>query len=127
MLSSCQSFTDDFKGNFHSDKTLKTINHPNIIDDSLQESDNDVWINTTNKWDNNNIHIYTTSKWTIMEKKNKGKVPTQDYSQNKRLPVGPFAMQEGTSSGVKPSGSTSLQGYVPTNITYSSGDMIIAL
>ena len=112
VLSSCQSFTDDFKGNFHRDKTLKTINHPNIIDDSLQESDNDAWINTTNKLDNNNIHIYTTSKWTIMEKKNKRKVPTQDYSQNKRLPTGPFAMHEGASSRVKPSGSTSLQGYL---------------
>ena len=45
----------------------------------LQKSDNDAWINTTNKWDNNNIHIYTTSKWIIMEKKNKGKAPAQDY------------------------------------------------
>ena len=36
-------------------------------------------------------------------------------------------MHEGASSGVKPSGSTSLQGYVPTKMTYSSGDMIIAL
>ena len=108
---------------------LNTINYPNIINDSLQESDNDAWINTTNKWDNNNnnIHIYTTSKWIIMEKKNQGKVPTQDYSQTKRLPVGPFAIHEGEYSGVKPSGSTSLQGYVLAKMTYSSGDMIIAL
>ena len=62
-----------------------------------------------------------------MEKKNKGKAPTQDYSQNKRLPAGSFAMHEGTSSGIKPNGSTSLQGYVPAEMTYSSGDMIIAL
>ena len=62
-----------------------------------------------------------------MEKKNKGKIPTQDYSQNKRFPAGPFAMHEGASFGIKPSGSTSLQGYVPAEMTYSSGDMIIAL
>ena len=37
---------------------LNTINYPNNINDSLQELDNDAWINTTNKWDNNNnIHI----------------------------------------------------------------------
>ena len=36
-------------------------------------------------------------------------------------------MHEDASSGIKPSGSTSLQGYVPTEMTYSSGDMIIAL
>ena len=60
MMSSCQYFTDDFKGNIHS---ANTINRPNIINDSLQESDHDAWINTTNKWDNNNnnIYIYTTS------------------------------------------------------------------
>ena len=92
MISSCHYFTNDFRGNIHSTKMLNTINYPNIINDSLQESDNDVWINTTNKWDNNSIHIYTTSKWIIMEKKNKGKSPTQDYSQKKRLPAGPFAM-----------------------------------
>ena len=62
-----------------------------------------------------------------MEKKNKGKAPTQDYSQKKRIPVGSFAMHEGASSGIKPSGSTSLQGYVLAEMTYSSGDMIIAL
>ena len=66
--------SDDFKGNFHNTKLLKTIHYPNNINDSLQELDNDAWINTTNKWDNNNnIIIYTTSKWIIMEKKNKGK------------------------------------------------------
>ena len=100
VMSSCQYFTDDFKGNFHSDKMLNTINYPNIINDSLQESYNDAWINTTNKWNNNNIYIYTTSKWIIMapsaERKNKGKAPIQDYSQNKRLPAGqPFKMHEG--------------------------------
>ena len=36
-------------------------------------------------------------------------------------------MHEGASSRIKPSGSTSLQGYVPAEMTYSSGDMIIAL
>ena len=61
------------------------------------------------------------------KEKKKEKTPTQDYSQNKRLPAGPFAMHEGASSGVKASGSTSLLGYVPAKMTYSSGDMIIAL
>ena len=98
---------------------LNTIHYPNIIDDPLQELDNDAWINTTNKWDDNNIHIYTTSKWIIMEKKNEGKAPTQDYSQ--------FAMHEGASSRVKPSGSTSLQEDVPATVTSSNGDMLIAL
>ena len=74
MIGSCHYFTDDFRGNIHSTKMLNTINYPNIINSSLQESDNDAWINTTNKWDNNNnIHIYTTSKWIIMEKKKKRK------------------------------------------------------
>ena len=36
-------------------------------------------------------------------------------------------MHEGASSGVKPSGSTSLQGNVPTKVTYSNGDILIAL
>ena len=36
-------------------------------------------------------------------------------------------MHEGASSGVKPSGSTSLQGNVPTEVTYSNGDILIAL
>ena len=31
VMSSCQYFIDDFKGNFHSDKMLNTINYPNII------------------------------------------------------------------------------------------------
>ena len=83
MMSSCQSFTDDFKGNNHSTKMLNTINYPNIINDSLQESDNDARIDTTNKWNNNNnnnnIYTFTTSKWTFMapsaERKNKGKAP----------------------------------------------------
>ena len=90
MMNSYQYFSDDFKGNFHNTKMLNTIHHPNIVNDSLQESNNDAWINTTNKWDdnNNNIHIYTTSKWIIMEKKNKGKIPIQDYSQNKGFPAG---------------------------------------
>ena len=89
MMSSCQCFIDDFKGNIH---RANTINCPNIINTSLQESDNDAWINTINKWDNSNIYTYTTSKWIIMaplaERKNKGKTPVQDYSQNKRLPAG---------------------------------------
>ena len=73
MMSSCQYFIDDFKGNIHS---ANTINRPNIINTSLQESDNDAWINNTNKWDNSNI--YTISKWIIMAPK--GKAPVQDYS-----------------------------------------------
>ena len=36
-------------------------------------------------------------------------------------------MHEGVSSGVKPSGSTSLQEFVSAEVTYSSGDMVIAL
>ena len=62
------------------------------------------------------------------KRRNKGKAPTQGYSQNKRLPAGqPFKMHEGASSGVKPNGSTSLQGDVPAEVTYSNGDMVIAL
>ena len=38
MMSSCQCFTDDFKGDTH---RANTINLPNIINTSLQESDND--------------------------------------------------------------------------------------
>ena len=58
----------------------------------------------------------------------KGKAPIQDYSQPKRLPAGwPFKMHEGASSGVKSSGATSLQGDVPVEVTYSNGDIIIAL
>ena len=84
MIGSCHYFTDDFRGNIHSTKMLNTINYPNIINGSLQELDNDAWINTTNKWNSNNIYTYTTSKWIIMapstERKNKGKAPVQDYS-----------------------------------------------
>ena len=36
-------------------------------------------------------------------------------------------MHEGTSSGVKSSGATSLQRDVPAEVTYSNGDIIIAL
>ena len=36
-------------------------------------------------------------------------------------------MHEGASSGVKSSGATSLQGDVPVEVTYSNGDIIIAL
>ena len=83
MMSSCQCFTDDFKGNAH---RANTINRPNIINTSLQELDSDARISTTNKWDNCNIYTYTTSKWIIMA--SKGKAPVQDYSQPKRLPAG---------------------------------------
>ena len=49
-------------------------------------------------------------------------------SQGKRLPTGQsFVKHEGASSGVKPSKSTSLQEFVPIEVTYSSGDMVIAL
>ena len=79
MMSSCQYFTDDLEGNIHSTKMLHTINYANITNDSLQESDSDAGIDTTNKWNNNNnVYTYTTSKWIIMapsaERKNKGKV-----------------------------------------------------
>ena len=132
IMSSCHHFQDEFRGNIHSTKMLNTINYPNIGSDSLQESSNDAWINTINKWNNSNIYTYTTIKWIIMatstEKKNKGKTPVQDYSQNKRLLAGrPFKMHEGASSGVKPSGSTSLQGNVLAEVTYSKGDILIAL
>ena len=119
MMSSCQCFTDDFKGNIH---RANTINRPNIINTSLQKSNDDAWISTTNKWDNSNIYTYTTSKWIIMAPK--GKAPVQDYSQNKKLPVGqPFRMHEGASFGVKPSKATSLQRDVPAKVTYSNGDI----
>jgi len=39
----------------------------------------------------------------------------------------PFVMHEGVSFGKKPSGSTSLQEFVPAEVTYSSGDMVVAL
>ena len=35
MMSSCQYFTDDLKGNIRSTKMLHTINYPNITNDSL--------------------------------------------------------------------------------------------
>ena len=58
----------------------------------------------------------------------KGKTPVQDYYEPTRLPMRrPFKMHEGASSGVKSSGATSLQGDVPTEVTYSNGDIIIAL
>ena len=62
------------------------------------------------------------------KRRNKGKAPAQDYSQDKRIPAGQtFVMHEGASSGVKPSGSTFLQGDVPAEVTYFNGDIIIAL
>ena len=86
MMSSFPCFIDDFKGNTYQ---ANTINRPNIINTSLQESDDDARISTTNKWDNSNIYTYTTSKWIIMAPK--GKALGQDYSQLKRLPAGrPF-------------------------------------
>ena len=78
----CQYFTDGFEGNTHSAKLLTIINYPNILNDSLQESDNAAWINTTKKWkNNNNTYTYTTNKWIIMisstGRKDKGKAPAQ--------------------------------------------------
>ena len=62
------------------------------------------------------------------KRKDKGKAPAQGYSQDKRLRARQsFVMHEGASSGVKPSRSTSLQEFVLAEVTYSSGDMIIAL
>ena len=58
----------------------------------------------------------------------KGKAPVQDYSQPKRLLTErPFNMHEGASFGIKSSGATSLQRDVPADVTYSNGDIIIAL
>ena len=129
MMGSCQHFADVFKGNVHSTKMLTTTNCPNILDVSSQESEYDAWISTTNKWNNN---TYTTSKWinmaSLAEMRNKGKAPTQGYSQDKRLPAGQhYVRHEGASFGVKPCRSTSLQEFVPTKVTYSSGDMVVAL
>ena len=74
MMSSCQYFTDDSKCNIHS---VSTINRPNTINVSSQESENFLWISTTSKWNYTNTH--TTSKWIIMtssaERRNKGKAP----------------------------------------------------
>ena len=108
---------------------LTTTDCPNILNVSLQESEHVLWISTTNKWNNN---TYTTSKWinmtSLAERKNKGKAPAQGYSQDKRFPTGqPFVMHKGASSGDKPSRSTSLQEFVSAEVTYSSGDMIVAL
>ena len=65
---------------------------------------------------------------SLVERRDKGKAPAQGYSQDKRLLAGQsFVMHEDASSGVKPSRSTSLQGFVPAEVTYSSGDMVIAL
>ena len=113
-IDSYQYFTDTFEGNTYCAKLLTITPYPNILNVPLQELGNAVWINTTNKWNNNNnTYTYTTSKWIIMassaERKNKGKAHAQGYPQDNRLLVGkPFVMHEGASSGVKPSGSTSL-------------------
>ena len=121
VMSSCQCFLDNFEGNTY---TANAINRPNIVNTSLQELDDNTRISTTNKWDNSNI--YTTSKWIIMA--SKGKAPMQDYSQPKRLLTErPFNMHEGASFGIKSSGATSLQRDVPADVTYSNGDIIIAL
>ena len=62
------------------------------------------------------------------EGRDKGKAPAQGSSQDKRLLAGrSFVKHEGASFGVKPSRSTSLQEFVSTEVTYSSGDMVIAL
>ena len=123
MMSSCPYVTDNFKDNTH---RTNTINRPHIINTSLQESDDHARISTTNKWDTSNIYIYTTGKWIIIALK--GKAPVQDYSQPKRLPVGrPFKMHEGASFGVKSSEAISFQRDVPAELTYSNGDIVIAL
>ena len=64
----------------------------------------------------------------LAERRDKGKAPAQGSSQDKRLPAGrSFVKHEGASSRLKPSRSTSLQEFVPTKVTYSNGDMVIAL
>ena len=131
-MGSCQYFTDTFEGNTYRAKLLTVINEPNILNISLQELDNATWINTTNKWNNNNTSIYTTSKWIIKassaERRDKGKALAHGSSKDKRLPAGrSFVMREGASSGVNPSSSTSLLEFVLAEVTYFSGDMVIAL
>ena len=78
-MGSCQYFTDAFEGDTHSAKLLTINNDLNILNISLQELDNAMWINITNKWNNSNTSIYTTDKWIIMaslaERRNKGKAP----------------------------------------------------
>ena len=62
------------------------------------------------------------------KRRDKGKALAQGSSQDKKLLAGrSFVKHEGASYGVKPSRSTSLQEFVPTEVTYSSGDMLIAL
>ena len=91
-MGSCQYFTDAFEGNTHNAKLLTINNDLNILNISLQELDNAMWINITNKWNNSNTSIYTTDKWIIMaslaERRDKGKAPAQGSSQDKRLPAG---------------------------------------
>ena len=80
----CQYFTNAFEGNTHSAKLLTINNDPSILNISLQELDNAMWINTTKKWNNSNTSIYTTDKWIIMassaERRDKGKAPAQGSS-----------------------------------------------
>ena len=65
---------------------------------------------------------------SLAERKNKGKATTQGYSQDKRGSIGlPFVMHEGVSSKVNLNRSKSLQEFVPAEVTYSSGDMVITL
>ena len=46
---------------------------------------------------------------SLVERKNKGKAPAQDYSQDKRLPAGQtFVMHKGVSLRRNPKGSISL-------------------
>ena len=40
VMSSCQNFTNDYKGNIHNTKMLSTINYSKIINVSLQEPEN---------------------------------------------------------------------------------------
>ena len=57
-----------------------------------------------------------------------GKSTSTGLFSRQKAPSGkPFVMHEGASSGVKSSGSTSLQEFVSTEVTYSNGDMIVAL
>ncbi|KAK9998125.1 hypothetical protein SO802_017728 [Lithocarpus litseifolius] len=101
-------------------------------DDSSQQallSDTDHITNTTIKWIKT---IRTTSKWNIMSssasRKNKGKAPAQVYPQDKRIPAGQsFVKHEGASSRRNSSRSTSLQEFVPAEVTFSSGNMAITL
>ena len=78
VMSSCQSFTDDFEGNTH---TANTINCPNIIYTSMQELDDNARISTTNKWENSFILLVSGLLWLQREKLLYRTIPNPKGSQ----------------------------------------------